>query len=366
MSAALAAPAVPIASVDGANLQRPLWSPDGAQLSFEANFHDEKRIELYIGRVGASGAEVPFERVVARTRGTSTLTAGFRTSSSGQVVHELAWAPRGIDAYVFAASNDQFDYDLFISEGAAVAASDKADGGARWSPDGAFIAFTSARTGEGDLYLVDTRRIEAAPKQLTAQRDSSELYVDWSADGHSLVYVAHSDAGDNLWLLPALNPSWEGRSQPTGAGLGAAPSRLTTWSGNQIRPRFAPFGTRIAFYANHDDPERFDLYVVDVGGAPRLLARHVYPDADGPAWTTDGRHIVYVSDDDAAADPIRAVRVDDPTHAVTLDLGTVGNGDLDLGVRDGAPWIAVVAQGGQTDTRRDFKRLFAAPLPAMP
>ena len=142
--------------------------------------------------------------------------------------------------------------------------------------------------------------------------------------------------------------------------------RLTTWPGNQIRPKFSPTANRVAFYANRDDPERFDLYVVEVGSAPRMIVRGVYPDASGPSWTNDGRHLIYVSDDDANFNPVRAVAVDDPTRNARIDLRTVGNGDMALTVRGGKPWIAVVAQGLVDDRRRDFKRLFVAELAGLP
>jgi Tol biopolymer transport system component len=349
---ALAAPALQVAAADGANLQRPVWSPDGRLLSYEANFHEAKRVELWLGDPTARR----FDPVKPQSRPGSSALTGFQTTTT-QVVHELAFAPRGIDAVVYAASNVVFDYDLYISsgtsltQGTSVAPADGADGGARWSPDGAYIAFTSARTGEGDLYLLDTNHVELPPKRLTTQTDSSELYADWSADGKTLVYVAHTTTGDNLWSV---------------AATGSAPTRITSWSGNQIRPRWSPVGKSIAFYANHEDDSRFDLYVTEPGATPRLLARGVYPDARGPAWTADGQYVVFVADDDAQMDPVRAVRVSDPTRVATLPLGTVNNGDLDVTVRNGAPTIAVVAQGLETDPVRDFKRLFVATLPPLP
>lgn len=344
--AAVAAPAVPVGEVAGANLQRPCWSLDGKLLAFEANFHDEKRIELYVGEPRPGG----FGRIEAKARPTSALTAGFQTAPPSRVAHEITWAPPAMGAFVYAASNDLQDYDLYLSGGGTLAPAPGADGLPRWSPDGSRIVFTSARTGEGDLYVVDVQAVEQPPVRLTSRTDSSELYADWSPDGQRLVYVAHSEAGDNLWLLPAP---------------GEPPVRLTAWAGNQIRPRFSSDG-RIAFYANAEDRERFDLYVMRPGESPTLLARGVYPDARGPSFTPDGRHLVYVADDDAALDPVRAVRVAPGAAPVTLDLGTVGHGDLDLVRGDGEVWIAVVAQGRRTDPVRDYLRLFVAALPPLP
>ena len=75
---------------------------------------------------------------------------------------------------------------------------------------------------------------------------------------------------------------------------------------------------------------------------------------------------MYVAEDDVEFDPVRAVRVSEPGRVSTLDLDTVGNGDLDLALRDGTTWVAVVSQGRRTDQRRDFKRLYVAPLPNLP
>jgi hypothetical protein len=97
-----------------------------------------------------------------------------------------------------------------------------------------------------------------------------------------------------------------------------------------------------------------------------LLYRGVHPDVRGPTFTADGRHVVFVADDDAALDPVRAVAVSDPTRVRTLDLGTVGHGDLALTTQGGASRLAYVAKGLVTDPVRDFDRLFVAALPPLP
>jgi len=347
--AAVAAPVsapVEVAAVPKANLQRPVWSPQGTQLGFEANFHDEKRIELHVGPP-EPGA---FQQVTLGARAGGALLEGFQAAGpGGQVVHELVWASNAPGVYAFAASNERRDYDLYVSEGVALASAPGADGGAAWSPDGRWLAFTSARTGQGDLYLLDIQAIEKPPRQLTRDPEHSELYASWSADSQALAFVGHADSGDHLWLLPSLE---------------APAVELTRWPGMQIRPRFAPQGRKLAFYANRDDPERFDLYVMEAqpGAEATKVAEGVVPDARGPSWTPTGSHLVYVADDDAAFDPLHRVAVAGGSPEV-LALGTVGHGDLDVVERNGKAWIAFVAQGMATDANRDFKRLYVAPLP---
>jgi Tol biopolymer transport system component len=349
VAGALAAPALPVAAVEGANLQRPTWAPDGSLLAFEANFHADRRIETWLGPPREGG----FAKVGFRTRPTSRLTEGFTTAApaGGRVIHDLAFTRAQPGAYVFVASNDLSDYDLYYSAGVALAPAPGADGNPVWSPDGTRLVFTSARTGEGDLYVLEARAIDRPPERLTALPDSSEVYPDWSADGRSVVFVAHSKTGDNLWWVPAP---------------GEAPTRLTSWPGNQIRPRFSPTEARVAFYANHERTDRWDLYVATPGAEPTLLFRGVHPDVRGPSFTADGRHLVFVADDDDALDPVMAVASTDPARVARLDLGTVGNGDLALTEQPGSRRVAVVAKGRTDDPVRDFDRLFVAPLPPLP
>jgi Tol biopolymer transport system component len=344
----MAADAIRFASVEGANIQAPAWAPNGKNLSFEANFHDEKRIELHVG----PNKPDAFQVVRMPSRGESKL-AGFDTSnaSAGRVMHELAWAPQGGGVFAYAASTSAQDYDLFISEGAPLAPAPGADGGATWSPNGRWLLFTSARTGQGDLYLLDVQAIEQPPRRLTKDPTHAELFAAWAPDSESIVYVGHADQGDTLWTLSLRD---------------GVPQQLTTWAGQQLRPSFAPDGSAVAFYANHEQAGRFDLYVLPVaaGSVPRKLADGVVANVHGPLWSPDAKHLLYVADDDKAYDPVMAVGSHGGAPKV-LQLGTVGHGDMDLAIVDGVPTLAVVAQGLTTDADRTFKRLFVAPLPAL-
>jgi len=344
----VAAEAQEVASREGANLQRPSWSADGGKLAYEANFHDDKRIELYVGDpVGGT-----FRRVTPNVRSTSSITEGFsRLGNGGEVAHELCWAPPPYDRFAYSAADESQDYEIFLGGGGPLTDVPGADGGPAWSPDGRFIAFTSSRTGEGDLYLLDMGHHDQPPRRVTSFMDSSELYVAWSPDSTQLAFVGHSDSGDNVWLIPSL---------------GDDPVQLTNWTGNQTRPTFSPKGEWIAFYANLEDMDRLDLYLVEprVGAVPRLLTRAVVPNAGGPSWTPDGRHLVLVLDDDQRFDPLAVLEARPGAEPKIIDLGTVGHGDLDVVEGpEGTLRLAYVAQGRGRDDIRDYKRLFVSQLP---
>jgi Tol biopolymer transport system component len=332
------------------NCQVPSWSPDGAQLSWEVNYHDRKVVELYVS-LGAPG--VAPRRVTPVTRGASAMTAGFDRTGTETVAHELSWAPASMKRFVYASSGASQDYDLFIDGAGAVAAAPGADGTAAWSPDGRWIAFTSARTGQGDLYLLDVNAVEKPPLKVSGDPTASELFAAWSPDSQKLAFVGHTQKGDNVYLIDNV--------------AFPAPRALTAWEHTNTRPTWSPDGAMIAFYSNHTDIDRFDLYVMPVGGTATLVATDVRMNDDGPVWTPDSRHLLYVKKDEASFDPVYAAPVRQPSQARPVATGTVGNGDLDVVKRtDGKVWLAVVAQGLVAEQVRDFKKVYVMPLGALP
>ncbi|MEL6347550.1 MAG: hypothetical protein AAFV53_30865 [Myxococcota bacterium] len=336
----------PISPEYPGNCQSPSWSKDGGKLSYEVNYHDKRSIELYVYTPGQEPKQI-------RPTGgrSSALTAGFSTTNTEQVAHELSWAPTSMNTFIYSASGSGQDYDLYLDRGSALAVSPGADGGASWSPNGQWIAFTSARTGQGDLYLVDIRHAEQPPRQLTTTPTSAELYATWSPDSAALVYVGHSDRGDQLYLIDDVT-------------VGAS-RQIVALGKTQTRPSFSPDGRWLAFYSNHTDPDRFDLYVIPVdGGSPKQIAQGVVLNHRGPTWTPEGSHLIYVLDDDNNYDPIWSAPVAAPERARLINTGTIGNSDLDV-VRgsDGNLWLAVAAQGTDHAKKRDYKRIYIAQIP---
>jgi Tol biopolymer transport system component len=347
LAATLGAPSVPATPDYDGHCQAPRWSPDGSKLAFEVNDHRKKTIELLVVRPGEGAAP---RRISPPSAGVAA--PGFADASGESVVHELSWSPvQG--RFVYSATGAAHDYDLYLDSGGILAAAPGADGSPAWSPGGLDIVFSSARTGQGDLYVLDLGHPGTPPLRLTGDPSASELYPAWSPDGRMVVYVGHSPTGDHLFLVDDI--------------AFPAPRAITAWPGSQTRPRFSPDGKLIAFYSNHEDPRRFDLYVMRLEGTPTRVATGVLPNDGGPRFTPDGRHLVFVRRDDAKFNPIVIAPLSDPTATIELHTGTVGNGDLDLVRRaDGSTWLAVAAQGGTGDMERDFRRIWIAKLPGLP
>lgn len=337
-------PAVAISVPVSANCQAPRWSPDASTLLYEVNDHAKKTVELYAFTPATHGSR---RVVIPGASAGSSMTAGFATATNEHVSHEPSFAPSG--RFVYSASGQTGDYDLYLDTGARLAPTPGTDGNPAWSPDGKHIAFTSSRTGQGDLYLLDAAALDAAPVRLTTDATASEVYAAWSPNGTALAFVGHAPKGDNVYLIDDVAfPS---------------PRALTAWAHVQTRPTFSPDGKHIAFYSDHTVADRFDLYVMATGGTPTLVAADVVMNARGPTWTPDGTALVYVQHDPDHFDPVREAPWADPTRVVTLATGTVGNGDLDVVKKaDGSVWLAVAAQGTPGDVKRDYMKVYVMGL----
>ncbi len=338
--------------VAGGHCESPTFGGDATSLAYSLNHHESRRIETHLVQL-ATG--VP-ERIEVGHGGPAA-PAAFG-SSSVSVVHGITFAPPTAlafrDQYVVSASDAGGRFDLYSSQSTTpLVPAPGHDGDPAWNPvNEALLVFSSARTGEGDLYLIDFQAPDAA-QRVTHLEGSAEVDAAWSPDGVSLAYVAHTSAGDNVWILDDLK--------------GAMPRRLTTDTATQVRPTWAPSGApRIAFYqyarGQGDTLGRVDLMVATPQGGVRKLAEGLFADSRGPSWTPDGSALIVVLDDAARFDPV--ARVDARTGDIqAISTGTVGNADLSVGrTRSGQTILAVCAQGRTADAQRDFRRAFVLDL----
>jgi eukaryotic-like serine/threonine-protein kinase len=166
------------------------------------------------------------------------------------------------------------------------------DYGPRWSPDGRFIAFLrDLAPGKAALLLIPAlggpeRRI-AEVVTMHAPLSLPGPHLAWSPDGKSLVISTRESATGPcaLFLLSIESGEREQLTSPPAQSLGDS------------TPAFSPDGQTLAFTRSMDF-KLSDLYFlasshrsVPAGGEKRLTFEN--RGAEHPAWTTDGREIVF-------------------------------------------------------------------------
>ena len=233
--------------------------------------------------------------------------------------------------------------------------SEEKEGGPAFSADARLLAFSSARTGEGDLYVLDVLALEQPARRMTSG-PGLEFYADFAPKGSALAYTAMSEDGAHILVLDDAGQS------------GGRPRAITTGKGANLKPSWSPDGRKIAFYSNafKEDRTRFDLYVAAASGdgvPQRVLADVVPNERRGPSWLPDGRRLVVVRNDANAGDPVVLVDVAASTVEV-LDTGTVNNAEPDVATdRRGRTLVVFVSQGIRSSEAQDWKRVWLHVLP---
>jgi Tol biopolymer transport system component len=145
-----------------------------------------------------------------------------------------------------------------------------------WSPDNEWIAFTSDRDGDSDLYLV---RPDGSDLRQVASTSAAEAVAAWSPDAKSLAFASDRDGNTELYLT-TLD--------------GQTTTRITDHPGFDTLPSFAPDGRSLVFASDRDGNS--ELYVMNRDGSGiRRLTND--PSWDSyPAWSTDGTRIAFMSD----------------------------------------------------------------------
>lgn len=275
-------------------------------------------------------------------------TAGFTVARGGSSL-DVAFDPSGRAGPVFVATDGPgLDLELrALGAGAPIAPARGADLTPVVSSDGAWLWWSSARTGGGDLYRLAWASGVASPEAMTRTDDRAEWDPALRADG-TAAFTSRGPAGADI-----------GTVRP-----GSAPTLLVERPGDQTRPRWAPDGHHLAFYSDESASPRLDLVVRTPDGRLRTLLTGVRADPHGPAWAPDGQSLVVVQADPARLDPVVQVFLDGRAPAA-LALGSRNHGDLALVAGSGGRWrLAVATQAPPGAPAADWKRLCVWELPA--
>jgi Tol biopolymer transport system component len=144
-----------------------------------------------------------------------------------------------------------------------------------WSPDGKWIAYTSARNGHFNLFRKHSDGSGA--EELLLNNELQQTIADnWSRDGKYLIYSQRSSGAWQIWALPL-----EGDRKPS----------LVVARGSQ--GQLSPDGHWLVY--NSSESGVNEVYVVAFGGGQGKW--QVSANGGGlPQWSKDGKELYYYAD----------------------------------------------------------------------
>jgi TolB protein len=150
-----------------------------------------------------------------------------------------------------------------------------------WSSDGQNIAFSSSRTGNTEIYAVNS--LGASVHRLTESKGPDVSPV-WNPKTNAQIAWVSGRTG-----LPQIY---------TMASDGTNVGRMTD-QGYAVSPSWSPNGQFLAFaWVRHygpGAPGASDIYIMDVASKQWAQLTHDGGRNDFPSWSPDGRHIVFQS-----------------------------------------------------------------------
>lgn len=372
--ASAATPARQVSKARKGNCENPQWSRDGKSLAYERIFYEERKIEINVVRDAHASAprEERIKPILESRADAESLVSAFRGKKKqkvrpGDVCREFSWGPKdSASAFVYSCNVEGSSFQLFMTEGEQLTRGRGAAGQPSLTQDGWGLAYVGSNEGREGLFVIHDLLDEIRPVRLLPPGTRVDRMPTWSPDGKKVAFVGHDNDSADIYVIENVRDPKESMV------------RLTKWSAEEINPAWSPDGTKIAFFSDRAIKKKkkrgrkrgtagHGLYVVDLakGGEPYLVVRDVVAsEQHGPAWSPDGKWLIYVKDlqRGAVIDPIRAARAEPNATEVKLKSGTVSNKDPQVAQYDGQWWLGFSALGKFRGGNKTWRKIYMMPL----
>ena len=141
------------------------------------------------------------------------------------------------------------------------------------SRDGSQVVFTSNRSGQFEVYKMNT---EGRDLERLTYNIGETSAPDLSPDGQHIVFTNKVGGKKLVWVMNAD---------------GSDPHPITDTPGSHIDPVWSPDGTQIAFASSRTG--NMALYIMNRDGSDMKLIAEVYEMGGRSSWSPDGRSLVF-------------------------------------------------------------------------
>ncbi len=257
--------------------------------SHRGDVHDS---EVYVMNMDGSG-----EREITSNRG-HTWGPRFMPDGTGLVYSSTAPGEHTIhdaegggltgtgnhDVYVAEFKGDSAANLQTVSANNITAGYTSWDNGWSWSPDGKWIAFTSDRAGNWEIYKMtpDGKTIV----RLT-ENPAQDGWPFWTPDGQHILFSSNRSGQSEIFMMNA-----DGSNV---VQLTNIPDRTNLY------PAVSPDGTKVVFSSQLTSVNEGDIYIMNIDGTDQRRLTSTVALNNIPSFCPDNEHIVYESDQDGNA-----------------------------------------------------------------
>ncbi len=313
------------------NSYNPQFSSDGSFISVEVDLNNRKRIYIYRTNYNFEEKKLSFEKIKevslqSQTDEERKIEELFQAAYLESYNYEFTWFPSD-ELFIFTSNAGMGEYNLFLGsisgendffkkiisvlpltrfgEYYMLTRQMSKDGQARVSPEGKRIVFTSGRTGNGDLYMIN---IETGKLKRLTFSEETDFFPRWSPDGKDIVYTTGGKFAHDIHVI--RNAGTDEQKDEV----------LVKWLFDDVLPKYSPDGKYIAFYTTYNlerDPfntKRWGIMVIPSdGSAPKagkeLVSYFKIPNVikdnnQGVGWLPDSRRILYAKSIESGYNPI--------------------------------------------------------------
>ncbi|MFZ6026080.1 MAG: hypothetical protein ACOYYS_00075 [Chloroflexota bacterium] len=208
-----------------------------------------------------------------------------------------------------------------------------------WSPQGNRIAFTSSRSGNDEIYVMN---VDGSNLVNLTNNPASDRQPTWSLDGQWLAFTSNRDGNDEIYIMRAdgteqtnltqnpandRDPSWGRNGSLFGSTEliifttdrdgnleiysmrtdGQEPTNLTQNAASDVAPAASIRNEKIAFTSNRTGND--EIFIMDIEGKnPANLTNDAANDQN-PTWAPDGSWVAYITNRDGNLE-VYAIRSD--------------------------------------------------------
>ena len=235
------------------------------------------------------------------------------TGDEGDFNTKIAFvAKKGTKADLYAVNYDGSDLKALTNHQSIIVTP-------RWSPDGRFLAFTSFKDGNPEVYIRDLKN---GLERKVPSFEGLNLCGYWSPDGQKILLTLSKDGNEEIYVLEVetlklkrltnsysidVSPTWspDGKKIAFVSNRGGSPQiysmdadgnniKRITFEGNyNTTPTWSPRGGRIAYEGLING--KYQIFTIDEEGNNLLQLTFDAADNESPSWSPSGRQIVYSS-----------------------------------------------------------------------